>query len=73
MIKFIFFKGSSQYRAGCPNENITCLSIVGILFTIIFTYLGFFLLFWGTLWNANILTKIKEVKKKWKQLRNHSK
>jgi len=57
------FPGSSQYRPHCKHQNITCLAFTGFLFTIIFTYSGFFLLFWGSMWNANMLTKLKQVKK----------
>lgn len=61
--------GSSQYRAGCENENITCLSAVGVVFTIVFTYSGFLLLFAGTMWNANLLAKLKDIRKQWRELR----
>jgi len=66
--------GSNQYRAGCAseteNENIKCLSIVGVFFTIIFTWSGFALLIVGTMWNANICAKIREIKEEWKELRS---
>jgi len=70
---------SSQYRCselpadGCvPNshENMAHLSVVGVLFTICCTYSGFALLFVGTLWNADIMKKLKEIKQQWKELRN---
>jgi len=64
--------GSSQYRADCPIETVRCLSVVGVFFTIIATYLGFILLFIGTMWNANIMTKLKQIKMKWTQLRQYS-
>jgi len=63
------FPGCSQYRPGCNKENITCLSLTGVLFTIVATYTGFILLFVGTMWNANIIQKLKEIKRKWKELR----
>jgi len=66
------FPGSSQYRSGCDEENITCLSIIGWLFTIVFTYTGFILLFWGTMWNANLLEKLKSIKRQWKEIRAKS-
>ncbi len=66
---FLFQKGSSQYRANCPHENVTCLSAVGVVFTIIFTYTGFILLFIGTMWNANIVAKLKQIRKQWRLLR----
>jgi len=61
--------GSSQYRSNCEVEDMACLSVVGWLFTIVFTYLGFTLLFIGTMWNANICKKIKEFREKWNELR----
>jgi len=67
------FKCSELPAVGCvPNshENMAHLSIVGVLFTICFTYCGFALLFIGTLWNANIVKKLKEIKQQWIELRN---
>lgn len=61
--------GSSEYRSNCPKENVTCLSAVGWIFTIVCTYSGFVLLFIGTMWNANFVQKIKQVKEEWKRLR----
>jgi len=70
---------SSQYRCselpavGCvPNshENMAHLSVVGVLFTICCTYGGFALLFIGTLWNADIVKKFKQIKQQWIELRN---
>jgi len=63
------FPGSSEYRDGCEQENIKCLSILGVFFTIIATYLGFILLFIGTMWNANLLQKLKQIRKQWRALR----
>jgi len=61
--------GSSEYREGCPQENMKCLSVLGVFFTVICTYSGFVLLFVGTMWNANIVAKLKKIKKQWKVLR----
>jgi len=61
--------GSSQYRAGCPEESMECLSAVGWIFTFALTYGGFATLFFATLWNAQICKKLKEFKKKWAELR----
>jgi hypothetical protein len=61
--------GSGEYREGCPTEHMACLSTVGILFTIIFTYSGFTLLMIGTLWNANIWDKLKDFRAEWRRLR----
>jgi hypothetical protein len=69
---------SSQYHCteaaphGCiptKEENLTNLSMIGWLFTIFFTYFGFALLIVGTMWNANIIDKCKDVRRKWRQLR----
>ena len=46
---------ATMYRAGeadtVADENLTHLSTIGVLFTIVFTYSGFALLAAGTLWN----------------------
>jgi len=62
--------GSSQYRDDCDAENVTCLTIVGVFFTIIMTYLGFTLLAIGTMWNANLCDKLREIRQKWRDLRS---
>jgi len=67
------FKCSELPQYGCvPNshENMAHLSVVGVLFTICCTYSGFALLFVGTLWNANIMKKLKQIKQQWIELRN---
>jgi len=61
--------GSNEYRDGCDSETAHCLSTVGILFTIIATYVGFFLLAVATLWNANICDKLKDIRAEWRRLR----
>jgi hypothetical protein len=65
--------GSSEYRTNCEHENITCLSPIGWIFTIACTYSGFILLFVGTMWNANIMTKLKQIREKWHQLKHGKK
>jgi hypothetical protein len=64
--------GSSQYRPGCHEESLECLSAVGWVFTFALTYGGFVTLFIGTLWNANICHKLKDFKKKWAELRSQA-
>lgn len=64
--------GSSQYRPGCHEESMECLSVVGWVFTIALTYGGFGLLFIGTLWNASICEKLSDFKEKWRELREQS-
>jgi len=61
--------GSAEYRDGCETENVSCLSVVGIIFTIVCTYLGFISLAIGVLWNAQIWTKLKEIRERWKAIR----
>eukprot|EP00946_MAST-07B_sp_MAST-7B-sp1_P000873 g873.t1 len=51
------------------NETMSHLSFIGWLFTIFFTYTGFVCLAVGTLWNADIIKKLKDMKKKWQLLR----
>jgi len=63
------FPGSSEYRSDCDAENVSCLSPIGALFTIVFTYSGFILLFTGTMWNANLWSKLKQIKHRWRALR----
>lgn len=53
------------------QENIHHLSFIGVLFTICFTYSGFVLLATGTLWNADIIHKLADIKKKWKKIRKN--
>ncbi len=44
---------------------------MGILFTAVFTYFGFGLLLWGSLWNANLLEKLSKAKTQWNHLRGN--
>jgi len=64
--------GSSQYRPGCEEESLECLSAVGWIFTFALTYLGFAALFVATLWNASICDKIKDFRAKWTELRRQA-
>jgi len=61
--------GSGEYRDDCSEETMHCLSLMGVLFTIVATYLGFLLLVIGTMWNANIIDKLKEIGEEWRRLR----
>jgi hypothetical protein len=68
--------GSSQYVVNpdrnclhSNNERIACLSTIGFVFTILFTYTGFVLLAVATMWNANITQKIRKFREKWKEIR----
>lgn len=68
---------SSQYHCTLPPshcipddmENMTNLSFIGVLFTIVFTYSGFICLALGTLWNADICSKCSDMKQQWRELR----
>lgn len=62
--------GSSEYEPGCPTENISCLSAVGWIFTIVCTYTGFTFLVVGSMWNANICDKLSNFREKWNELRD---
>jgi len=64
--------GAGEYRSDCGEETMHCLSVIGVLFTIVATYLGFILLVIGTMWNANIVDKLKEIKEEWKRLRGQA-
>ncbi|KAK9813126.1 hypothetical protein WJX72_009501 [[Myrmecia] bisecta] len=63
--------GSDMYRPDCDHSarhlgGITCLSLVGWLFTIVFTYLGFACLIAGVLWGADIHIKLRRA---WRDIR----
>jgi len=67
------FKCNELPAVGCipdSEENMAHLSPMGIFFTIFCTYFGFLLLFIGTLWNVNIVKKLKLIKQQWRELRN---
>jgi len=67
------FKCTEPPSEGCiptSEENMAHLSVVGIIFTICCTYSGFACLFVGTLWNADIVNKLKHIKEQWVELRN---
>lgn len=52
------------------RESWSNLSTVGIIFTLTFTYLGFFLLTFGVMWNAEIIKKLEKVKSQYRALRD---
>lgn len=56
--------GSDEYRPDCTPDGIRCLSLIGWLFTIVFTWSGFLFLLLGVLWSADIHNKLR---KAWKQ------
>lgn len=63
--------GSAQYKPHC-GESMSCLTTVGIMFTIVCTYTGFICLAIGGLWNANIRKILRKVRMRWRELRAHS-
>lgn len=52
--------GSAMYRPNCDVDGIRCLSTIGWVFTVLFTYSGFACLVVGTLWSADLHLKIKK-------------
>jgi len=64
--------GSSEYRHGCPDEAIHCLTVLGVFFTIVFTYLGFALMIVGTMWNANLCAKLRQIRDEYYRIREES-
>lgn len=67
-----FDKDTNSYVCGCnacAEEVWDNLSTVGILSTILCTYLGFILLAVAVGWNANIVQKFAKIGAKWKKLR----
>lgn len=62
---------SAMYRPHCGHSErrlggITCLSVTGWLFTIIFTYTGFACMMIGVFWAADMQVKIARA---WKGIR----
>ena len=54
------------------QENIMHLSIIGWIFTIGCTYIGFALFMTGSLWSANICDKCRQIRHHWRVLRGQS-
>jgi len=67
------FPADDQQACECNDcvhhETMSHLSMIGWLFTIIFTYTGFIFLASGVMWNANILKKLKVIRQTWRELR----
>lgn len=67
-------KTSGMYECTCHctnSENLFHLSAVGWTFTITMTYLGFIGLAVGSLWNADIISKCKKMRREWRRLRGN--
>mmetsp|Transcript_46476 Transcript_46476/g.41525 ORF Transcript_46476/g.41525 Transcript_46476/m.41525 type:complete len:113 (+) Transcript_46476:387-725(+) len=54
------------------QESMSHLSIIGVIFTICFTYIGFAIFLVGNLWNANIVEKCRDIRHKYRVLRGRS-
>jgi len=63
--------GGAAYRDSCESESVACLTPVGWGFEIM-TWSGFTILMIGTLWNANIMDKIRELRWRWQEIRQQS-
>jgi len=55
------------------QETMAHLSMIGWVFTICCTYIGFGLFMFGSLWSANIIDKCKQIRHQWRVLRGESK
>jgi len=62
---------SMYVDSGCESETLKCLSPVGWVFTFI-TWIGFTLLVIGTMWNANLMDKLRDIRDKWRELREEN-
>lgn len=56
--------GSDMYRPGCDRSvsnlgGITCLTPIGVLFSLVFTYAGFICLIAGVVWGADLVPKVR--------------
>jgi len=60
---------SSEYRSDCHDETFRCLSALGVFFTVVFTYMGFAFLITGTMWNANLCDKLRQIRSEWQAIR----
>lgn len=57
---------------GCvPQETVFHLSAVGVISTIVCTYVGFFLLAAAVGWNANLVAKFGKLREQWRMLRGN--
>jgi hypothetical protein len=54
---------------GCHEETFKCLSSIGWIFTIFCTYIGFAILMFATMWNADLIGKLAAMREKWRELR----
>lgn len=69
-----FDAATNPHECNCnqcsSSETMAHLAPVGILFTLVFSYLGFALLALALAWNANIAQKLRGMRAKWRALRS---
>ena len=65
----VFPDGPHAYLCTTGAETFSCLSAVGWIFTVLLTYAGFIMLALGAAWNANLGSKLSEIREKWHELR----
>lgn len=68
--------GSDMYLPDCPHSvhgfgGLTCLTLVGWLFTIVFTYTGFGLMMVGVAWGADLHIKLPKAYTDIRRVRSH--
>lgn len=61
-----FWKPGSSMYYGADDK----LSIIGVIFTVIFTWSGYIALIVGVIWSANIHLKLKEIRDQYRELRS---
>ena len=54
---------------GANAETYACLSVVGWIFTVVMTYVGFAFFFVATFWNADLVGKLRAIRDQWRALR----
>ncbi|GMI28537.1 hypothetical protein TeGR_g12378 [Tetraparma gracilis] len=72
-IKELLFNTTADDQCHCiddDKESWSNLSTIGIIFTLSFTYIGFFLLTTGVMWNAQIVQKLGKVRSQYRALRD---
>lgn len=62
----IWGESSYMYRSGCNSDTLKCLSVIGVFFTVIFTYTGYGLLMFSVIWGTEVHVKIYNA---WKAIR----
>jgi len=67
---------SSMYKPNCGHSErrlggITCLSLTGWLFTIVFTYIGFACMITGIFWGADMHIKLRKAWRGLRRARHH--